>query len=86
MKYKLMGQPVFTCNLPGGTILSSSLISYATAYITLKSHTYAWCVTVCHSEQCQKTYLYQYKVPFPSPGRVGFCGLIPPNKTSSPPN
>jgi len=41
MKYKLMGQPVFTCNLPGGTILSSSLISYATAYITLKSHTYA---------------------------------------------
>jgi len=41
MKCKLMGQPVFACNLPGGAILPSSPISYAAACVTLKSHTSA---------------------------------------------
>jgi len=68
MKYKLMGRPVYTCDLPGGAILPSSPVSYATACVTLKSHTCVWCVIVCRSEQYQKTYSYHYKVPFPSPG------------------
>jgi len=33
MKYKLMGSPVFTCNLPGGAILPSSPRQYATACV-----------------------------------------------------
>jgi len=51
MKYKLMGRPTFTCNLPGGAILPSSPVSYATVCVTLKSHTSVWCVTVCHSSK-----------------------------------
>jgi len=39
MKYKLMGQPTFKWRLPGGAILLSSPVSYATACVTLKSHT-----------------------------------------------
>jgi len=39
-------------------------VSYATACVTLKSHTSIWCVTVCHSS---KTYSFHYKVPFASP-------------------
>ena len=58
IKYKLMGRPVFTCGLPGGGFSRLLPVSYATACVTLKSHTSVWCVIVCRSEQYQKTYSY----------------------------
>jgi len=68
-----MGRPVFTCSLAGGAILPSYPISYITVCVTLKSHK-SVCVTVCHSEQYQKTYSYHYKVPFPLPRGGGVVG------------
>ena len=61
-------------------------VSYATACVTLKSHTSAWCVTVCHSEQYQKTYSYHYKVPFLSPGGGLLRANPPQTKFQAPSN
>jgi len=74
MKYKHNGRPIFTYTLPGGAIYPSPPVSLDTASLTLKSHISVWCVTVCHSEQCRKTYSYHDKVPFPSPWQGAFVG------------
>jgi len=84
MKYKLMGRPVFHVACQVGRFFPLPAVSYATACVTLKSHTSVWCVTVCPSEQYQTTYSYHYKVPFPPP-QGGFCGLIPPKQNVKPP-
>jgi len=81
MKYKLMGWPVFTRSLPGGAILPSSPVSYATACATLKSHASVWCVAVCHSS---KTYSFHYKVPLPSPRGCLLCANLPQTKLQAP--
>ena len=56
-------------------------VSYATACVTLKSHTSAWCVTVCHSS---KNIFVPLQSSVPIATRGSFVG--PTKKASSPTN